>query len=213
MSAEHILESKEFDVIATQLAQIGRFFAERGWSPATSSNYSARLTNEYIAITRSGIDKFHMNPSDIILVNQDGQVAAPQGSKASAETLIHTAIYKKRPDAQAVLHTHSVPNTRLSLKHLANGYLNIQGYEMQKGLNGVTTHESVIRVPILANSQNMALFSQTVEELLDREPKLQGFLMAGHGLYTWGKDLPEAKRHIETFEFLFDCLRHEELGF
>jgi methylthioribulose-1-phosphate dehydratase len=154
-----------------------------------------------------------MNPSDVILVNQDGEVAAPQGAKASAETLIHTAIYKKRPQVRAVLHTHSVPNTRLSLKHLANGYLNIQGYEMQKGLSGIKSHENVIRVPILANQQNMQMFSQTVEGLLDREPTLSGFLMAGHGLYTWGKDLAETKRHVETFEFLFDCLRHEEMGF
>jgi len=225
-----ILKSKEYDTAATELARVGRFLAERGWAPATSSNYSVRLNLECIALTRSGVDKYQMRPGDVIVVDYNGKMivnadATASGASAeaanlvspairpSAETLIHTVIYKARPEAGAVLHSHSVPNTRLSLKHLAAGYLHIQGYEMQKGLAGVTTHEALVRVPILPNAQDMQSFSLEVEKLLAKEKAIHGFLIAGHGLYTWGQNLAEAQRHIETFEFLFDCLRHEELGF
>lgn len=209
---ESVLQTKEFDKAASQIAQVGRFLAERGWSPATSSNYSTRLDQDFIAITRSGIDKYLIVPSDVIVINTSGQVVAPDGKKSSAETLIHTTIYKVRPTAQAVLHTHSPTNTRLSLLYSAKKEIRFQGYEMQKGISDVRSHETELIVPILSNHQDMNYFSGEVEQLLKSYPQIHGFLIAGHGLYTWGKDMTEAQRHIETFEFLFECLKLELLG-
>lgn len=210
----------QFDQASTALAKVGRFLAERGWSPATSSNYSQKLDEHWIAITRSGINKYDMAPADVIVIDNDGQMApnspfSPDPStsvKPSAETLIHTAIYKKCPTARAVLHTHSPTNTRLSLKFRTVGHISFLGYEMQKGLAGIADHEAEVQVPILENSQNMVAFAKEVEDLFSRQPHMQGFLIAGHGLYTWGKDLPEAQRHVEAFEFLFECKTLEISG-
>jgi methylthioribulose-1-phosphate dehydratase len=65
-------------------------------------------------------------------------------------------------------------------------------------------------LPILPNSQDMRAFSESLTKVL--APNIHGFLIAGHGLYTWGQDLASARRHIETFEFLFECLGHEHAG-
>jgi methylthioribulose-1-phosphate dehydratase len=43
-----------------------------------------------------------------------------------------------------------------------------------------------------------------VEALFDAGP-LSGYLIAGHGLYAWGRDLAEARRHLEAFEFMLAC--------
>ncbi len=123
--------------------------------------------------------------------------------RASAETLLHLAIVETT-GAGAVLHTHSVFNTLLSEHFLDQGKLVLSGYEMLKGLEGVQTHEAVVRIPILPNSQDMQSFSQTVRLLLSATSLTYGFLVAGHGLYTWGDTLFQARRHLEILEFLFE---------
>jgi methylthioribulose-1-phosphate dehydratase len=234
LTPETVLHSPEFDRVAGELAETGRFLAERGWSPATSSNYSARFSvgggapardgaSGLIAISRTGVDKFVMAPTDVMVIEPDRRataaqanaafrVVAPADARPSAETKIHTAIYAVRTKAQAVLHAHSPNNTRLSMRFLSAGALTFTGYEMQKGLEGVATHEGTVRVPILANSQNMDDFALHVEELLRREPTVHAFLIAGHGVYSWSSSLATARRHIETLEFLFSCRALELMG-
>ncbi len=215
MSVESILKSNEFLDLALQLAETGRFLAERGWSPATSSNYSARLAADFIAISRSGVDKFKMTAEDVMVIApaaDDIAVVAPREARPSAETLIHTAIYRARPQARAVLHTHSPYNTRLSLRFCEQGHLLFKGYELQKAFDGEYSHENVVRVPILSNSQDMVAFARQVVQLLASNPVISGFLIAGHGLYTWAPTLAIARRHAEAFEFLFECHALELAG-
>ena len=222
---ESILSSLEFREISQELAETGRFLAERGWSPATSSNYSARVrTNDdglqnLIAISRTGVDKSRMTADDFMAIDliltaagSDFSVIAPKDARPSAETLIHTAIYQMRPHARVILHTHSPNNTRLSLRFLEQGHLMFKGYELQKAIEGETHHDSVIHVPILANSQDMKTFAQHTLALLAKEPSISGFLIAGHGLYTWASTVATAKRHVEAFEFLFSCHALELMG-
>jgi len=104
-----------------------------------------------------------------------------------------------------VLHVHSVANTLLGEHFAGLGGFTLRGYEMQKGISGVTTHEAAVFVPVLANSQDIPRLGDEVAKLLAAHPALWGFLLAGHGLYTWGSSLDEAKRHVEIFEFLFEC--------
>jgi methylthioribulose-1-phosphate dehydratase len=200
------------DKVASEIAEVGRFLASRGWSPATSSNYSVRLNNELQAITKTGINKYQMSSQDIMAIDSAGNVVSPLDARSSAETLIHTAIYKNRPEAQAILHTHWARNTRLSLKFLSEKKIEFSGYEMQKGLGKNRTHLATEIVPILPNAQDMVIFSREVEKLLHEFPHIHGFLIAGHGLYTWAPDLRTCQRHVETFEFLFECLTLELAG-
>ena len=78
---------------------------------------------------------------------------------------------------------------------------------MLKGLSGVQSHTHRECVPILENSQDYHTLSGEVEKLLLREPGLHGFLLRAHGLYTWGADVAEARRHAEILEFLIEVTR------
>lgn len=192
---------------ASELLEAIQFFNQKGWSPATSTNYSVRSEkkDEYI-ISRSGVDKSKFELSDLILITPNGDVLPPfnkPGIKSSAETEIHTALYEQFPDVNCVLHTHSVLGTVLSHKFQNEKQLVFEGFEILKGLEGNPTHELTEVLPIVPNSQVM---SDILKNMKGRyASNVHGFLIGGHGLYTWGKDIAAAKRHIETFEFLFEC--------
>jgi methylthioribulose-1-phosphate dehydratase len=193
-----------FSAIADELASVGRAFYERGWVLGTSGNLSAVVQRESLklAITSSGRDKSKLTADEILLIDAEGRVLRGNG-QPSAETLLHLAVVRLR-GAGAVLHTHSVWSNILSDAHARDGGLSIEGYEMLKGLEGVSTHEHREWLPVIENSQDMTMLAGSVEETLKKHPDAHGFLLRRHGLYTWGKDLSEAKRHIEILEFLLE---------
>ena len=197
--------SPTFDTLAGQLAEIGRHCYERGWALGTSGNFSAVVRKEplALAITTSGVDKGLLESSHIVAIDEHGRVLQGAGTP-SAEATVHLAIVRSR-GAGAVLHTHSVWSTIMS-EATGDGSLTIEGYEMLKGLEGVGTHEHRERLPIVENTQNWTAAAPRIETILREHPNAHGFLIRGHGLYTWGKDLAEAKRHIEILEFLFEVM-------
>lgn len=194
-------DNSEFAEKAQQIIEAGRFLNQRGWVPATSSNFSMRLSGGSVAVTVSGYHKGALTQEAVMQV--DGEGNSLDGRRPSAETLLHTSIYKRFADAGAVLHTHSVNATVLS--RLFERELVFEDYELQKAFSGVETHEGQITVPIFANDQNIPRLAEEVERYLDDHPPVHGYLIAGHGLYTWGRDMAEALRHIEAYEFLFEC--------
>jgi methylthioribulose-1-phosphate dehydratase len=189
-----------------QLIEAIHSLHRRGWAPGTSGNYSVLLEAEpfRLLMSPSGCDKGRLSADDLLVVDEHGTKLTGKSS-ASAETLLHITVIK-HTGARAVLHTHSIWNTLLSGLHREHGALTISGYELLKGLRGVTTHETTERVPILKNSQDIPALAKQVETLLNLEGTFHGFLLENHGLYTWGNDLDEALRHAEVFEFLFEVL-------
>ena len=190
------------------LRAVGRRFYGRGWSMGTSSNYSVVLRREplELLITASGKHKGWLSAEDFVRVDAAGQLLTPDQLKASAETLLHTTL-ARRPGVGAVLHTHSVWGTVLSDRYFKEGGLGLEGFEMLKGLAGVTTHEHAEWVPIFDNTQDIPALAVEVERTLaSASVPPHGYLIRQHGLYTWGRDLEEAERHIEIFEFLFECV-------
>jgi methylthioribulose-1-phosphate dehydratase len=190
----------------SELATIGRGFYERGWVFGTSGNFSAVVSREpmRLAITSTGLDKGTLDASSFIEMDDKTHVVRGSG-KPSAEALLHVAIVREL-SAGAVLHTHSVWSTVLSGAHAARGGVEIRGYEMLKGLEGVRTHEHREWLPILENSQDMTELSERVSKLLREDRDLHGFLLREHGLYTWGATAQEATRHVEILEFLMEVL-------
>lgn len=196
-----------FDESAKHLSACGAEFYRRGWVLGTAGNFSALLTRDpmNMCITASGNEKGGLNETHFLEVDVDGQKTAGEG-KPSAETLLHLAIYRLRPEAGSILHTHSVWGTILSDVHFENGSIDIEGYEMLKGLAGVLSHEYKEKLPIVENSQDYIALSHVIENVLNENPDCHGVYLRRHGLYTWGKDITEAKRHIEIYEFLFEVL-------
>jgi len=201
------------------LRAIGREFHGRGWSLGTSSNYSIVVSREplELLVTVSGKDKSALGRDDFVRVDAVGEVCDGSGRRSSAETLLHCTIAELIPSVGAVLHTHSPWGTILSGAELPAGSpagdLRIAGYEMLKGLEGIPTHDTEELVPIFANTQDMPELAERIHRRfagLDfaaaGRPPLHGFLIARHGLYTWGRDLAAARRHVEIFEFLFECV-------
>lgn len=206
MSSSHPAHSATtLDAISARLTEIGRGFYQRGWVLGTSGNFSAVLRDSplELAITASGMDKGALAAEHILVVNEKCSVLHGTG-RPSAETLLHVTVVAQR-GAGAVLHTHSVWSTVLSDTFAGEGGLSIEGYEMLKGLSGVTTHEHREWLPILENTQDMTALARQVEKTLVADPGCHGFLLRRHGLYTWGKDLQEAARHVEILEFLLEA--------
>jgi methylthioribulose-1-phosphate dehydratase len=198
--------------LATRLAAFGREFHSRGWARGTSGNYSIVLRREplRLLITSSGLDKSVLSTKDFLEIDQHATVLKGKG-KPSAEAFLHLAVIRTRK-AACILHTHSVWSTLLSQRYAAKSGLAISGYEMLKGLEGVKTHQHREWVPIFANDQDIPALATKVEVELNRDRASHGFLLSGHGLYTWGEDLAQARRHIEIFEFLFEVTGRREFG-
>lgn len=197
-----------FDAAAGQLSAAVRSLAARGWTPATSSNFSVRIGADRIAITVSGRDKSQLCADDLMVVDLDGTAIGSQLA-SSAETLLHTRLYRRDPGIGCVLHTHSHAQTVASRLYGPEGRMRIAGYELLKAFRGNATHELAVDVPVLPNSQDMTVLADQVDAHLDATgdggSPLYGYLIDGHGLYAWGRDLAEAMRHLEAFEFLLDC--------
>ncbi|MEM7558021.1 MAG: methylthioribulose 1-phosphate dehydratase [Planctomycetota bacterium] len=190
------------------LRRVGANFWERGWSRGTSSNYSTIVGRDQtqILITASGKDKGKLTRSDFVLVDREGQPIGEGQPKSSAETLLH-CVAAEDPEVGAVLHTHSIWSTVLSDRFAPQGGILIEGYEMLKGLSGVTTHEHAEWIPIFDNTQDIPSLAQQVRETQQSDrPIAHCYIIRKHGIYTWGKDLDEAFRHIEVLEFLFECI-------
>lgn len=201
-----------FQQLSAELADIGRHFYERGWVLGTSGNLSAVVSENPLrmAITSTGLDKSALALGHFLEIDDSARVLRGEG-KPSAETGLHLAIVRTR-GAGAVLHTHSLWSTLLSHAHAASGALTIEGFEMLKGLEGVHTHEHRETLPIFENSQDIPALAAQVEEKLAANPRLHGFLLRRHGLYTWGRTLAEAKRHVEILEFLLEAVGRSASG-
>ncbi len=187
-----------------EIITAGHFLYAKGWSPATSSNYSSRIDWEHIAITVSGKHKGQLTPADIMIVDLKGKPVA-SNLRSSAETLLHTVIYEEKPEVGAVLHTHSVTATVVSRLYKDRSVLELEDYELQKAFTGVDTHEGKLNIPIFENTQDIAALSEETRTLFLSQPDCPAYLIRGHGLYTWGQDMKDCLRHIEAMEFLLNC--------
>lgn len=186
--------------VVEQIAAFGRFAASRGWVPATSGNFSHRIDEFRAAVTRSGIDKGAIRPSDVAVLAIDGTV--PAG--VSAETPLHLALYRDDPAIGAVFHVHTVAGTVLSRLEEQSGRVRTEGFEMHKAI-GLTTHQSTVEIPVLPNDQDTAWLAGEVSRRIGPGAAVPGFLLAGHGLYAWGSTAADARRHVEALEFLLAC--------
>jgi len=188
---------------AAEIIANTRELAALGWTPATSSNFSVRLDDQHAAITVSGRDKGKLTEADIMVVDFNGSPVATE-QMPSAETVLHTQLYARLPDIGCVLHTHSLAQTLASRLYAGAGHIRFEEYELLKAFRGQDTHETIMDVPVLANNQCISTLAAQVDVLLDKGP-VWGYLIDGHGMYAWGRDMAEARRHLEAFEFLLNC--------
>jgi len=212
----HRLRGLEAQV--SDLIQTGQLFYHRGWSVGTSSNYSVIVDREplELLVTASGMHKGRLQADDFVRINNQGQPILPDQPKSSAETMLHVVAAEKLPQIGCVLHTHSVWATILSDRFFPQGHVPLGGFEMLKGLAGITTHATDYQLPIFENTQDIPQLAAEVGRWLDHclaggGAGPHGYLIRKHGLYTWGKNVAEAQRHIEIYEFLLECVGRQLL--
>lgn len=203
-SANSHYDAANLAACAHEIANAGRELAALGWTPATSSNFSMRLTSDLATVTISGRDKGCLGVDDVMVVDLDGR-PVDTDARPSAETALHCQIYRRFPSTNAVLHTHSRNQTVASRLFASAGVVRFEGYELQKAIAGYTTHKSVLDLPVFPNTQDMTELVACVDAWLDNGRPLHGYLIDGHGIYTWGTTMAETKRHLEAFEFLLAC--------
>ena len=173
----------------------------------TSGNFSAVVTRTplQLVMTASAAHKGTPARQRVLAVDGDGRAVGPSSKRPSAETRLHLEIV--RPGAPAaVLHTHSVWGTILSDLHAHARGLTIHGYEMLKGLEGVTTHEHREWMPIVENDQDMTRLAGTVRARLDEQPAAHASCCAGTASTRGGADVGDAERHVEILEFLLEAI-------
>ena len=195
----------ESDLIQ-ELIEACRQVHARGWVPATSGNFSVRAGDDRIAITVSGKHKGRLTPDDLMLIDYCGH-AVDTALKPSAETGLHTSLYRRYNDAQCVLHVHSLSATLVSRQ--VGSELVLQDFELLKAFEGVHTHTAREIVPVFDNDQDISRLSTRVDAYMDEYDSIHGYLIRGHGLYTWGSSIAAAIRHLEAFDFLFECYLRE----
>lgn len=194
----------DFDGLTAELIAAGRYLHSQGAVPATSGNLSARLDQTRVAITRSGCHKGHLETADIMQVDLQGE--SLDGKKPSAETLLHTSLYERYPGLGSVLHSHS-PAAVLASRLFKDAVI-LEESELLKALHGITTHQTRVVLPIFANNQDIAELADEVEGYLSANDEAgtscYGYIIAGHGLYTWGESVSNALRHVEALEFMLN---------
>ncbi len=191
----------EFQRRASELIDVGRILYRQGWVPATSGNFSARLSDGSVAITVSGRHKGRLTINDLMRVNAQGQ--SLDGRKPSAETALHLALYARFPKIKSVLHPHS-PAAILASRLFKNEVI-LKDHELLKALEGIDTHEHRLVVPIFANDQDIPRLATKVNHYIDQDGAILAYIIAGHGFYTWGHSVADAMKSVEALEFMFEC--------
>jgi methylthioribulose-1-phosphate dehydratase len=180
----------DVDQLAERLVETVRFFCRKmATVPATGGNFSLR-SGDRVLITASGVDKRSLTRAQLLGLTLDGQLCAP--GKPSAETELHLALYRADADIGAVLHIHSVAATVLS-RLIDGDTLPLHGYEMQKAISGIDSHQQTLLLPLVDNSQQMACIAEQIE----RQWSTARCAHCGAGAWSWpstpgGHDLAAA---------------------
>lgn len=192
---------RTFDEWAQDLVKAGHILYAQGMVPATSGNFSARVAPDRFAITVSGQHKGKLTIADIMQIDAAGR--SQDGRRPSAETDLHLQLYRRFPDAHVVLHHHSLPATLIS--QFEKDRIVFENCELLKAFPDVNTHATRLEVPVFANDQDIPRLAEKVEEYMIAHPPIHGYLISGHGMYTWGDSVETALKYVEVFEFLFKC--------
>jgi len=182
------------------LIDIGKELHRRNWVPATGGNMSVKLEDGRFLITRSGSHKGYMTSEDFLVIDIYGNVLEGKG-KPSAETLLHIMIYNAYPWAKAIMHVHSLFSTLIS--RLLDKEVVLENYELLKAFEGINTHQTVLRVPIFENSQDMHQLYNLIYPQLTQD--MRAFILRSHGVYTWASSIERAYINLEALDFLFEC--------
>lgn len=177
-----------FDLYKQQVVDTAQDLTRKGFLMATGGNLSVRIAGQNaLAVTPSDFDYLKMTPDDICIL--DFELNVIEGNlKPSVEAGMHAAIYQVRPDVNAIVHTHQVYASALTL----------------------------IKAPIPALFDEQARFLGRSVEIIPYAPSGTGllknavakhvknhnnaFMMQNHGALVFGTDMERAVHNVEILE-------------
>lgn len=180
-------------------------FSGYGWMRGTAGNLSVVLERDplLLAVTASGLEKSELTERDVVLVDAAGAAVDPADPRPpSAEAGLHAHI-AARTGAGAVFHVHALDPVIAGARW--PGGVELRDLEMLKGI-GHPAHDATVRIPVIANHQDMTVEAARFDEVYvpgsAAMPEVPVLIVAGHGMYAWGADVPAARRHLEIAEWL-----------
>ncbi len=174
--------------LRAEIVEIGRRMYDRFFVAANDGNISARLGDDAVLVTPTGVSKGFMKPEDLVKVDLDGRVIeAREGCRPSSETPMHLAVYRARPDVRAAVHAHPPAATGFSVAGLA-----LDVPVLPEMVIGVGT------VPLVPYATPAGVDLQNV--VAPYLPSYDAFLLANHGALTLGESLTKAYFKMESLE-------------
>lgn len=187
------------------LAREASRFADFGWMRGTAGNLSFVLSREplRLAVTASGLDKSELTAADVVLVDEFGASADDEDPRRpSAESGLHAHI-AARTGANAIFHVHAL-DAVLAGRLWPEG-VEVSDLEMLKGI-GHPAHDATVTIPVIQNHQDMRVEAERFDAVYagasDVTPEVPAVIVAGHGMYAWGKNAAQARHHLEITEWL-----------
>ena len=184
------------------ICELGRRFYDRGWVSGTGGGIALRLGDRTL-MAPSGVQKELMRPEMMFELDANGDIARYPDDKAlqvsQCRPLFLAAMELRH--AGAVIHAHSKAALMATL--CFGDRVTLSKLEMMKGLRGIgydDTHE----VPIIENTAQECDLKDSLVVAMRAFPRTHAVLVRRHGMYVWGQDWREAKRHAECYDYLLD---------
>ncbi|TGN14627.1 methylthioribulose 1-phosphate dehydratase [Leptospira ilyithenensis] len=200
-----------------ELVRLSQLYYQRQWMFATAGNLSVRSEKKHsFWITASGKHKGELNNNDFVEIDisSESMISTTDGNKPSAETSIHHSIYNHLPDANSILHVHTLESNLLNFQLTPEeGYrlIPIPPVEMIKAF-GIWTERPNLQMATFYNFGEVKKIADTISLFLNKHPdySLPFVLVEEHGPTVWGKTITEANRHLEAVAFLFQVMAHHK---
>jgi len=190
------------------LCELLRVFYDKGWVSGTGGGICGPTDDGNLFLAPTGVHKERIKPDDFFVVKpSDGSVvmdAVDPSLKPSECNSIFCACARER-NARSVMHSHALSSVRAADLAAGADHVAIAGFEMLKGIRGLTNSDTHL-VPVIRNTKRESELIDQVEAAL-KDPRFDGafcILVADHGAYIWGEDVWEAKRHTEVYHWLFE---------
>ncbi len=171
--------------LRARLTEVCRWMYERSYIVAADGNASARMGEERIAVTPSGLHKGLLKPADIVITDLDG--APLHGGRPTSEIRMHVEVYRQRPDVRAVLHAHPPHALALSVAGLSLGKCILP--------------EALFGLGEIRHAGYATPTTDAVPRLIAAQVRNHdGLILDRHGTLTVGDDLQSAFNRLEVLE-------------
>lgn len=177
-----------------EIIEVCRRLHARNLLAAADGNVSFRLSDEEILFTPTGVNKARMREEDIAVVTLDNRVLS---GKPSGERLMHLEVYRRCPQARALVHAH--PPTAIAWTVARPDLRELPAEALSELILAVGA------VPVAPYARPGTEDMGTV--LQPFLPHRRVILLARHGALSWGEDLEEAYNGMERLEHISQILK------